>query len=382
MGNNVRELDFDELSLESCATDTNTVSSVRRQLSLEERLNILQQDHKEREKNKSNSVAGSKNLKKNESDENNGKIFNNSVEEKEMIEALANEKESAIPGVVKGEEGKYVVEETVGKEIEIEEKEKEAQEMGLKEEEEDVKEKGLEGEEDDVKKPMDNSSRFASIDRSIMETSGDEEVEKIISQDCSIVDEQGKEQYMPDSQNKTLPMPSTIKSNMVNNNLPISQPESQESISAANKNKVAIEVPAKEEEVSVPPVREITKMNTETPAASTIPPVETREIVTNAEEEIETTDDRDEKKKSSRVFTTAAAGVAGGVASFAVPAVATGVVVGIGSALIANKIGKKIQKKQRKNEGQSFRSASIHDKASVAGNEILGKMKTFAGTIY
>merc|ERR1711933_35004 len=116
-------------------------------------------------------------------------------------------------------------------------------EMELKDEEEDVKEKGLEGEEDDVKKQMDDSSRFASIDRSIMETSGDEEVEKIISQDCSIVDEQGKEQYMPDSQNKTLPMPSTIKSNMVNNNLPISQPESQESISAANKNKVAIEVP-------------------------------------------------------------------------------------------------------------------------------------------
>merc|ERR1711933_198590 len=125
------------------------------------------------------------------------------------------------PGVVKEEEGKYVVEETTGKEKEI----------------------GLEGEEDDVKKQMDNSSRFASIDRSIMETSGDEEVEKIISQDCSIIDEQGKEQYMPDSQNKTLPMPSTIKSNMVNNNLPISQPESQESISAANKNKVAIEVP-------------------------------------------------------------------------------------------------------------------------------------------
>merc|ERR1712157_519111 len=133
-----------------------------------------------------------------------------------------------------------------------------AQEMGLTEEEEDVKEKSLEG---------------------------DEDVEKIISQDCSIVDEQGKEQYMPDSQNKTLPMPSTIKSNMVNNNLPISQPESQESISAANKNKVAIEVPSKDEDVSVPPVREITKTNTETPAASTIPPVETREIVTNAEEE-------------------------------------------------------------------------------------------------
>merc|ERR1711933_286812 len=117
--NNVRELDFDELSLESCATDTNTVSSVRRQLSLEERLNILQQDHKEREKKKSNSVAGSKNLKKNDSDENNGKIFNNFVEQKEIIEAQANERESAIPREVKGEEGKYVVEETAGKEIEI-----------------------------------------------------------------------------------------------------------------------------------------------------------------------------------------------------------------------------------------------------------------------
>merc|ERR1711933_114391 len=210
---NVREIDFDELSLESCATDANTVSSVSRQLSLEERLNILQRDHKEREKKLSNSVAGSKNLKKNDSDENNGKIFNNFVEQKEIIEAQANERESAIPGVVKGEEGKYVVEETAGKEIEIEEKEKEAQEMGLTEEEEDVK------------KQMDNFSRFDSNDRSIMETSGDEEVEKIISQDRSIVDEQGKEQYMPDSQNKTLPMPSTIKSDMVNNNLSTRQPE-------------------------------------------------------------------------------------------------------------------------------------------------------------
>merc|ERR1712157_518855 len=97
-----------------------------------------------------------------------------------------------------------------------------AQEMGLTEEEEDVKEKSLEG---------------------------DEDVEKIISQDRSIVDEQGKEQYMPDSQNKTLPMPSTIKSDMVNNNLSTRQPESQESISAANKNKVAIEVPSKDEDV-------------------------------------------------------------------------------------------------------------------------------------
>merc|ERR1712176_496082 len=136
---------------------------------------------------------------------------------------------------------------------------------GLTEEEEDVKEKRLEGEEDDVKKQMDSFSRFDSNDRSIMETSGGEEVEKIISQDRSIVDEQGKEQSMPDSQNKTLLMPSTIKSDMGNNNLSTRQPESQESISTANKNEVAIEVPAKEEEVSVPPVREITKMNTEPP---------------------------------------------------------------------------------------------------------------------
>merc|ERR1711862_265990 len=112
----------------------------------------------------------------------------------------------------------------------------------------------------------------------------------------------------------------------INSNTTEAYSESHDSISARNKD--SIEVLLEEEEISVPPETETATTNAETPIVATALQVEPTEISTDTENNGKTSSIRDEEKKARRMLTTAA-GVAGGVAGLAAPAVVTGVFVGI-----------------------------------------------------
>merc|ERR1711933_595775 len=96
---------------ESSTSDINIDNYKERELTLQERLDILQRDHKEREK----------------------QVSNNSVEKKEPIEVQASETEYITPEVINEEEEKHKVEEDEGKG-----KGSEVKQMGLLAEEKSI----------------------------------------------------------------------------------------------------------------------------------------------------------------------------------------------------------------------------------------------------
>merc|ERR1711933_106301 len=223
---------------ESSTSDINIDNYKERELTLQERLDILQRDHKEREK----------------------QVSNNSVEKKEPIEVQASETEYITPEVINEEEEKHKVEEDEG-----EGRGSEVKQMGLLVEEKSIREETKVGEKDaeDGQKeqptleiPDKTTSkkilmeqlgidRIDNNDQSIMETNRVEEIENIIERDQSFADKPGKEELIPDSQSKTIPLQSTVKSDMINSNTTKAYSESHDYISARNED--SIEVLPKEE---------------------------------------------------------------------------------------------------------------------------------------
>merc|ERR1711933_187417 len=228
---------------ESSTSDINIDNYKERELTLQERLDILQRDHKEREK----------------------QVSNNSVEKKEPIEVQASERENITPEVMNEEEEKHTLEENEG-----EGRGSEVKQMGLLVEEKSIGEETKVGEKDaeegqkeqpTLEIPEKTSKkvsmeqlgidRIDNNDQSILETNRVEEIENIIERDQSFADKPEKEQLMPDSQSKTIPLQSTVKSDMINSNTTKAYSGSYDSISARNED--SIEVLPKEKETSAPP---------------------------------------------------------------------------------------------------------------------------------